>query len=39
MLTVISKLNLKKGKSSGSTACIGKTAALVLLKLFINGNE
>jgi len=29
----------EKGKSSRSIAFIGKIAALVLLKLFINGNE
>jgi len=28
-----------KGKSLGSTACMGKIAASVLLMLFINGNE
>jgi len=29
----------EKGMSSGSITCMGKIAALVLLKLFINDNE
>jgi len=32
------KMNLIKGKSYGSILCMGKIAASVLLKLFINGN-
>jgi len=36
----VSSFNLRrKGKFSGSIVCMGKTAASVLLKLFINGNE
>ena len=34
-----SYLSEKKGKSQGIIACMGKIAAWVLLKLFINGNE
>ena len=36
---VIDVFNRRKGKLSGITACIRKIAALVLFKLFINGNE
>ena len=32
-------LSEKKGKSPGSTACMGKILASVLLKMFVNGKE
>jgi len=36
---LVFNLNFEKGKPSGSIARMGKIAASILLKLFINGNK